>query len=105
MGRPRGEDTIRYVFRLSESTKQKLDMRAPPSKRARSPFIRKALESFISTPVKERVYGRPHMKDMSMTYVQVCATLPPGIVAVIKASYPKRRSVAIEAAIMRALED
>jgi len=106
MGRPRGEDTIRYVFRLSESAKKKMDKVAPPSARARSPFIREALEEFLELKNTQALPDRPHMTGKPTTYIQVCATLQPEIVGAIKETYPdKSVSVVIQAAVMWSLEN
>ncbi|EDM82074.1 hypothetical protein LMED105_00160 [Limnobacter sp. MED105] len=106
MGRPRGADTIRYVFRLSESAKKKMDKVAPPSARARSPFIREALDEFVALKEKRNLSDRPHMTGRPTTYIQVCATLQPEIVDAIKAVYPDTSvSVVIQAAVIHALEN
>lgn len=90
---------MKYVFRLSNVVKDKLDLIAPPRKHGRSEFIRQAIVGFLCKP-KQPLADRPHVRGRAKAYTSVCAILEPDQIDVIKAAYPDVSvSVVIQAAV------
>lgn len=90
---------MKYVFRLSNPVKAKLDLVAPPRKHGRSEFIRQAIVSFLCKP-KQPLADRPHVRGREKAYVSICAILELDQIDVIKTAYPDVSvSVVIQAAV------
>lgn len=94
---------MKYVFRLSNDVKAKLDLVAPPRQHGRSKFIREALVGFLCKP-KQSLADRPHLRGREKAYKQVCAILDQEQTDVIKNAYPDVSiSVVIQAAVVSEL--
>lgn len=95
---------MRYVFRLSETLKEKLDLAAPPKAHRGSAFIREAIVAFLCKP-KQTLGDRIHVRGQPNAYRSVCAILTPELLQAIKAAYPDESvSVVIQAAVTAELK-
>jgi metal-responsive CopG/Arc/MetJ family transcriptional regulator len=90
---------MKYVFRLSSQTLEKLDLVAPPRAHQRSKFIREAIAEYLLKQ-KQHLADRPHLRGRADGYKQVCALLTQDQIDAITSIYPDvSLSVVIQAAI------
>lgn len=95
---------MKYVFRLSSQTKEKLDLVAPPRAHQRSKFIREAIAEYLSKQ-KQHLADRPHLRGRGEGYKQVCAMLTQDQIDAITSIYSDvSLSVVIQAAITSKLK-